>query len=213
MHIDEIRHRPITDLPLMTYDLETTGLDRERDRILEFGACVFRLEPTTYTIIDSAAFACLVRPGVPITPGASRINGIEEAHLEDAVPLWDGWHRWGDFLERWPAVGLAHNARDFDLPFLRAQAIRVATISRPAPAVTIDTLELLRYIRGKREGNALDRLVHEFDLSAQCPTRLHHRAGEDARRLALVFREVVMRSPTRWRTLADFEAAGCVVLG
>ena len=73
--------------PLVVFDLETTGIDVEKDRIVQIA--MIRVEPggrrTTYET--------LVNPEQPIPPGASAVHGIHDADVKDKPTFrrsWDG---------------------------------------------------------------------------------------------------------------------------
>ena len=56
---------------LIALDLETTGLDTEKDRIIEIGL----LEVVNYCITDKS-FERIINPGIPIPNSSSKIHGI-----------------------------------------------------------------------------------------------------------------------------------------
>lgn len=66
------------DRPLCVLDLETTGTDPERDRIVEVAMVVVAPDGTT------TRFESLVNPGMPIPPDASRVHGITDDDVVDA---------------------------------------------------------------------------------------------------------------------------------
>lgn len=55
-------------------DLETTGVDLEKDRIVQIGAT--KTEPDLKTIIDKRTI--LINPGIPIPAGATAVHGITD---------------------------------------------------------------------------------------------------------------------------------------
>ena len=62
-------------------DLETTGLDAQRDNIIEFGAVKFRGPE----VIDT--FECLVNPYQPLPPFVQRLTGITQRELDASPPF------------------------------------------------------------------------------------------------------------------------------
>ncbi len=68
------------DAPLAALDLEMTGLDPRRERICEV-AVVRRVGG------EVSRAAWLVRPGVPVSPGALAIHGLDDAALSSAEPF------------------------------------------------------------------------------------------------------------------------------
>ena len=76
---------PLSQLPLVSLDPETTGLQPARDRIVQIGAI---------TIEGSARhFDMLVYPGVPIPANSTAILGLRTSDLQDA-PANCRYHRW-----------------------------------------------------------------------------------------------------------------------
>lgn len=63
------------------FDLETTGLDPEKDEIIEISGIQVRNGQMT------GRFSTLVNPGRPIPPDAARINGITDEMVREAPAL------------------------------------------------------------------------------------------------------------------------------
>jgi DNA polymerase-3 subunit epsilon len=98
------------DRPIAVIDLETTGPDPVKDRIIELG--VVTLVPDAPRKEWSRRF----NPGVPIPPEASAIHGITDANVagcplfvESAIVIWKA-------LQGKDLAG--YNLRRFDLPLL-----------------------------------------------------------------------------------------------
>ncbi|MDR2445875.1 MAG: 3'-5' exonuclease [Treponema sp.] len=91
------------------FDLETTGLDAKRDRIVEIGAVKFDKSGVI------SRFSVLINPGAPMPSGASAVNNITDDMLKDK-PFLDAV--FPDFLRFInDAVVVAHNA-PFDCGFI-----------------------------------------------------------------------------------------------
>src|SRR4051812_24553960 len=130
-----------TELPRalqwIAFDLETTGLSAEFDRIVEIGAVRFDVSGA-----ELGRFEALVDPERPMPPAAQAIHGISDTDLAAAAPARDVLPEFLKFLDLAAPVGLvAHNAR-FDAGFLGYELAR-AGLRRPEHAV-IDTLPLAR---------------------------------------------------------------------
>jgi len=110
------------------FDLETTGLDPQRDRILEIGLMVVHATGET-----DGPYARLMNPGIPVPAEITAITGItqEEVDTKGAAPatVLD----WADTLVMASAAPLlvGHNVLRFDMPFLRAE-LRRACIPMPS---------------------------------------------------------------------------------
>ncbi len=116
------------------FDLETTGLNPEKDEIIEISGLKIR----TGQIADR--FTTLVNPGRPIPPDAARINGITDEMVQDAPVLKTALGDFLSFAGKDCLVG--HNIHSFDLKFLSAGALR--ELHRHINNDYVDTLYLAR---------------------------------------------------------------------
>lgn len=98
------------DRPLVAFDLETTGTDTERDRIVEIA--LIRVEPLGLR----REFATRVNPGVPIPPEATRVHGISDADVAGAPRFAEIAAEVVALLEGADLAGF--NTGRFDLPLL-----------------------------------------------------------------------------------------------
>ena len=150
-------------------DLETTGLDPRRDRIIEIGAERFDREGR---VIES--FERLINPGRPVAPSAAAINGLRDADLADAPRAAEVLPDFVGFLDRGPGAPLiAHNA-SFDAGFLGMEFVR-AGMAIPGRRI-VDTLPLARSTLTELRSHRLDLLVAHLGIAP----RAHHRALADA---------------------------------
>ncbi len=148
-------------------DLETTGLQAERDAIVEIGAVKFRGDE----VLDS--WSSLVNPNRPIPHKIERLTGISQSQVERAPSLHSVLPALMRFIGENPLVG--HNIK-FDLSFLQR-----AGITAPPPA--LDTFELACILMPYASRFSLGKLMDE--LGIEFPTR--HRAVEDARAAHALF--------------------------
>jgi len=115
--------------PVVCYlDLETTGLDFDKDQITEIGYVIKRWgEPKPYHVVSE--FLTLP-PDVSVSPEITELTGITDAHLttfgEDPS---DVVRR---FVDRCVEAGvlyiIAHNGENFDAPFLFNYCLRTLGI-------------------------------------------------------------------------------------
>ena len=156
----------ISEIPLVAFDLETTGFSpRSGDEIIEIGALK--------VLGDEAVseFHTLVNPLRPIHPGASAVNGITndmvvgEPLIEDVLPALFA------FIGDSPLI--VHNAA-FDLPFLAWKAAEMGMAERRN--IVFDTLLLSRALKPGFPNHKLGTMVARLGLGATPP----HRAVGDA---------------------------------
>lgn len=150
-------------------DLETTGLDANRDQIIEIGAVRFQYG----RIIEQ--FSTLVNPGRAIPLRVQQITGIRNGDVAQAPPLAEVVPELLAFVDRDVAAVVAHNAQ-FDLAFLRAAGVE---FHRPA----LDTFELATILLPESTEYSLGELcrVEEIELNDA------HRALDDALATAHLF--------------------------
>ena len=145
-------------------DLETTGQDVATAEIVEIAAVRVR------NGVPCAELATLVRPRVPIEPGAARTHRITEQDVARAPYFEEVWPKFQEFCGS--DILVAHNGYQFDFPLLRRMS--------GADLCTFDTLPLARDLH---TGSAkLGDLAARFQV--ECGTA--HRALDDARALARV---------------------------
>jgi DNA polymerase III epsilon subunit family exonuclease len=156
----------------IAFDLETTGLVAEIDRVVEIGAV--RFDPSGREL---ARFERLVDPERRMSPAAQAIHGISDADLAGAPPARAVLPEFLAFLGD-PATTalLAHNAA-FDARFLGQELAR-AGFPPPGHAV-IDTLALARRLIPDLRNHRLDTLSRLLNLGDSD----RHRALADSLRV------------------------------
>lgn len=98
---------------IVSIDIETTGLNEDRDAVIEIGAVKFK----GHRVEDE--WSTLINPGRHIPEFISGLTGITDAEVRNAPRLRDIAHELEAFVGNAPVVG--HNVR-FDLGFLQKQA-------------------------------------------------------------------------------------------
>ncbi len=113
-------------------DLETTGLNPKRDRIIEIGA--IRVEQGQ--IVEE--FSTFVDPGRKLEERITELTGIRDEDLADAPQLDEVFPKLLEFMGELPLLG--HSIL-FDYSFLKKAAVdRKITFERSA----VDTLQVAR---------------------------------------------------------------------
>ena len=156
----------------VVFDLETTGLSAERNRICEVGAVRVR----ALEVVDS--FQSLVNPGVPLPEPIARLTGLRELDLRSAPPVASVVRRFLAFAG--DDLLVAHNAR-FDQRFLerQLQLLHGRRLSEP-PLCTAALAR--RLLEGRLRRVGLASLANFFGVGTQpC-----HRALPDAEATAEV---------------------------
>jgi DNA polymerase III epsilon subunit family exonuclease len=160
------------DRDYVAFDLETTGLMAETDRIVEIGAV--RFDPSGREL---DRFEMLVNPQRAMSPAAQRVHGISDADLADAETARAVLPRFLEFLRDSRTTRLlAHNAA-FDAGFLGRELGRLG-VAPPGHQV-IDTLALARRVVPEARDHRLDTMALLFALD----TDDRHRALADSLRV------------------------------
>lgn len=160
-------------------DIETTGLNKDEDRIIEIGCVeVYNKIPTEnvfHTFINPA--------GVKVSEGAVQIHGITDEKLKDAPKFEEIVPEFLQFIAQ--ANIIAHNA-SFDIGFINKEFDRLLMPPIEAKRI-IDTLAIARkkYPLGP---NNLDALCRRFNIDNK--KRTLHGALLDAQLLAEVYIEL-----------------------
>ncbi len=154
-------------------DLETTGLDPSRDRVIEIGAVAFTPDQVTSTLEE------LVDPGRPVPDTVLRLTGIKQEELRGAAAQDDALRRLSEFVTGRQPVG--HGAR-LDVDFLASAGLWDSSQQ------ILDTLDLARILLPAAGSHSLPLLSTELGFTQPRP----HRALDDAdatRQLLLRLRE------------------------
>jgi DNA polymerase-3 subunit epsilon len=94
-------------------DVETTGLDRKNDTVIELGLRRFEYDPKTGDVVRiGESLTGLQDPGHPLSPEITRLTGLTDADLKGQSIDW----KKADQLLSDVDVVIAHNA-SFDRPF------------------------------------------------------------------------------------------------
>jgi DNA polymerase-3 subunit epsilon len=165
---------PLGEAPLAFVDLEMTGLDAKKDRVIEI--CVERVRGG----VMEARLHTLVRPpslSPDVALGNTHVHGIDAAALLGAPTFAELTTGIAGLFEG--AVLIAHGAA-WDVAFLEAEMAR-AGAPMPLPFY-VDTLNLSRRTFGL-ERHGLDALRAHFGLD----TARAHRADADVTALRAVW--------------------------
>jgi DNA polymerase III subunit epsilon len=163
----------------IVFDTETTGLDKNSDRVIEIGAVELVNRFST-----GRRFHVFINPqGKQIHPDAEKVHGINNAQLADKPVFADIVDGFLDFIDG--AKLVAHNA-SFDTEFINAEFTRLE-LPLVEPSIVIDTLLLARR-KHPMGPNSLDGLCKRYNIDNS--HRTLHGALLDAELLAEVYLEL-----------------------
>jgi ATP-dependent DNA helicase DinG len=164
----EIKEEQAREEPLafVAVDIETTGLNWDRDQIIELGAA--KVEQGKVT----ARFQTLVYTDRKVPRFVQDLTGISQEEIDQAPSLESGIEGLREFACELPMI--FHNAQ-FDLAFLK----KAMDIENPC----WDTLTLARALLPDQKSHSLKNLCRDFGID---PGK-SHRADDDANSTAMLF--------------------------
>ncbi len=102
--------------PLVFFDVETTGLDVAKDRVVEI--CILKVMPNG----DEETKTRRVNPTIPISEEACRIHGISNDDVKDCPTFREIAKSLATYLEGCDIAG--YNSMNFDIPILAEEFLR-----------------------------------------------------------------------------------------
>lgn len=159
------------DGTFICFDIETTGLSANRDKITEIGAVKVENGQITDT------FSTFANPGMPIPAKITELTGITDAMVKDAPSQSEAVSAFLEFSG--DNVLVAHNA-PFDTSFIRKAC---ENMNREYNYTSIDTVAISRAILTDIKNCKLDTVAKYLRLG----DFNHHRATDDAEMLARIF--------------------------
>ena len=148
----------------VSLDLETSGLNPKKDKIIEIGAV---------KVIDgviAGTYCTFVNPGIKLGEKTTDITGITDRDLEAAPMIHDVIFRLFEFIGDFPLLG--HSVL-FDYSFLKKAAVNQKQVFQKRG---IDTLRIARKYLPELESRNLGFLCRYYGISLK-----EHRALEDAK--------------------------------
>lgn len=147
------------------FDCEATGLDPEKDRIIEIAAATFTFDG----IIESKE--TLIDPGISIPQHTIEIHHITDDMIHGKPTIREVVNEYLDFIGDHIVIG---HGIPFDLTLLNAEAKRFSTPSNLLKQRFLDTLRMAR-LYGESPTNSLESLRKHFNIEAHGA----HRAMND----------------------------------
>ena len=178
------------DTEFVAFDIETTGLNAQTDRMTEIGAVIFsggEIKEVFNTFVD---------PERHIPPDITQLTGIRDSDVAGAPKEKEAMEIFMDFIGDRPII--AHNAH-FDVGFMSAASKRQGLKFSP---VFLDTLALSQALLPELKRFKLDIVSNHLGL----PQFNHHRASDDAMVVARMMEKFLpMLAQQGARTVDDIE--------
>ena len=156
----------------VVFDLETTGLDLDKSKIVEIGAC--KIENGNIV----STFTTLIDPEMPMPISAQEVNKISDDMLKSA-PLFEYViEPFEDYCKGCIVVG--HNAKNFDVPMIKN---RFKDYGFDFNHPCIDTMDLHKQFDPNAKKSSLNYCMERYSLVNENA----HRAMSDALATAKLF--------------------------
>lgn len=176
-------------MDLVIFDIETTGFSHTWSEIIQIAAVRMR----DGCLSRDETFSTFIRPARSIPAFITDITGITDTDVRDAPCASEALLSFSRFADN--SLLLGHNARRFDMPFIRASCARLRLSVRQVQFA--DSLDFSRTIWGGRGGHGLDDIMARLEITDIAGAR--HTAPGDVSILA----KVVLRM---WTQLSpDFQ--------
>ncbi len=159
------------DGEFVVFDIETTGLNAQKDAITEIGAVKIKQG----VIVDT--YHTFVKPKMPIPEKIVTLTGITDEMVKEAPAIEAILPTFLDFCKQ--SVIVAHNA-SFDTGFIKANAQQ---LNLPYAFCVLDTLALCRGLFPALKKHKLNHIAKHLHISLEN----HHRAIDDAKATAEIF--------------------------
>ena len=152
--------------PLIVFELETTGVDPRRDRIIELAT--IKLRPD----VSRETKGHRLNPGIPIPREATHIHGNTDAAVRNAPPFAKVAHSIHAYFSGCDLAG--YNVIHFDIPLLQAELERASHPLDISQASVVDAYRIFR----TKEPRTLAGAVR-FYCNKEYPEEDYHQAPFD----------------------------------
>lgn len=171
----------VLDETFVVVDIETTGFDSQKDKIIEIGAVKVQNDE----IVDK--FSTFVNPGVRIPYRIAELTGITDDMVKDAPSIDEAILEFERFCSN--SVLVAHNAQ-FDIGFLKKAYNDYGLLFG---YTYVDTLELSRRLLTELKSHKLNKVAEYLNIDLEN----HHRADSDAFTTANILIELLKKLKSR----------------
>lgn len=155
---------------MIAFDVETTGKNAEIDQVIEISMCL-------YDSGEEKKYHSLIKPHVPISPGAERVHGISMDDLRDAPSFSEVAEEIMKFLNLADVI-VGYNVR-FDIRFVEKEFSRIGKTIQLDEKLVVDPLRIWQAMEPRRLEDAHVRFVgsemenaHSAEADVQAAVRV-----------------------------------------
>lgn len=164
------------DSEFIVFDIETTGLSKEKNKITEIGAVKIKNGKIT------EFFSTFINPEIHIPEEITKLTNITDDMVKDAPKIDEVLPKFLDFCG--DSVLVAHNSA-FDVGFIKAK-IKELNMKK-IYNTSLDTVELSKMLLPQLKNNRLETVCEALKVSLEG----HHRAVNDAQATAECFIKMI----------------------
>ena len=163
----ELEELSIERALFMCFDLETTGVKTNEDRIVQLAVSYFH----DHRVVQQ--HTQLFNPERPIPEGASAVHGVYQQHVEgqptlaEFLPRLEPHFKGQVLSNRPPPVLVGYNLISFDIPLFQAELTRVGGDPSLIEMPTLDLIIFARWHLRHRRGLKLVDLCAEFGVALE----------------------------------------------
>ena len=189
----EILQKRFDECTYIVFDIETTGLSQNFNKIIEIAAV--KLENN----IQTTTFESFVNPEETLSPFTVGLTSIQQTDVDAAPKIEEviqNFITWCGDLDN--VIFVAHNAH-FDVPFI--QAVYHKVTAQSVALNFIDSLQMARYLYPQMKRHGLKAMTKYLNVMLEH----HHRAIADTKATADIFIRMISDFKTRdLKVVADF---------
>lgn len=182
---DTILSQPITSPSYVVFDIETTGLSQNFNKIIEIAAV--KVEKG----MNVGTYETFVNPDELLSSFTTELTSIKQHDVDNAPGIKQAMQEfmaWCGDLEN--VIFVAHNAH-FDVPFI--QAVYKKIHNEKLAVNFIDSLQMARHLYPQLKRHGLKAMTKFFSVVLE----QHHRAIADTKATAEVFLSMLNECKTR----------------
>lgn len=143
---------------MVVFDLETTGLSKNKDRILSFSA--IKLVMQEGKLKETGKMDLFINPGFPIPPEATAVNHITDEDVKDCPDEEEAAIKIRRFLGNNPFMA-GYNSTSFDEQFVNAMYLRVFG-DEFKPSLHLDVFKMAKEQMPELKNHKLTTISHEL---------------------------------------------------
>lgn len=183
----------LEDTVYTVFDLETTGLSANFNKIIEIGAVKIKKEEVI------GRFQMFIKIDENLSEFTTELTGITNENLQNGYELKDALKKFKEFYQN--TVLVAHNAT-FDYQFLNKNEMDILNEEVNVPV--LDTLELSRILNPENTFHSLKILSRKYGVPMDNDS--HHRADYDSEKLAEIFILMLKQIQSDFNELNNFNS-------